>query len=1220
MAFRITKSGTLFSKTDGEKEFQIAVWRDIIAKEQDRTNGLPVKRRQTFIDIAVKRAKKMVYGLPVADFDSSAILKLEEDNLIIRNPSTGMITLEHDVLEDWALIQHIENNYTSNLDDAVSFLNSLGYEPAINRAFRLWLHQKLRYSENVSDLIISIISNQKIEKCWQDEAIAAVFLGDNPDRFLKNLKRQLFQKNYQLLKRFCFILRISSKSPEQKMLYEVDSLLSNQNNSNKNLILKPYGPGWEAVILFLYKNKEIFPNELIPHVLGVLNDWATLINIEENLPKPAREAGLLALYLLEKLEDSYSSEEERKKLISIIIRLTTAIPNEFDEMVKKIILSSQNNRRSRFVDEFYEVSLTHLESAFLCKNNPSTLINIAYQDWLISDNEKENSMFNTRSDDIEDSFGLEEYRSTCSKFFPPSGLKGPFQYLLRFHPKIGLEFILNLLNITVEKYAVSDFDSPEKNEPLLFMIDDIGVQKLKIYLQDGKIIEQYCSNTLWLGYRGLSVMPYLLQCALMALENWLISCAENFKSKKALEWLFNYILKSSNSVAPTAILMSLAVGYPDKFGEVVLPLIKIPEFYELDMTRRIQERGNSELNFHNPFLNRDPLAELYGKERRTSALRSWRNEDLETLVVRLQCTSLRNDVFSIIDELRERMSDEKAWQFRFHRIDSRGWEPELDEENNRVVLKSGKLEPELEELEQESKVKQDWMNRYSKLALWADGRLENEFDETKYYDNWKEVLNECKLLFENLINEEEDNVPHFLLSGVVKAIAMLVRDYLNEMQDEDIKWCIDILLPIILENKRNDYTNYEKVDIDGSGVVASVIPCFFDICQEEEDKTFIKKVIATAVTHPSKVVRLGIANGVKEQMWSRDRDFGKMCIMGAVEFAKLKKNYVNELSDFNKDNAATHATFMEEIKELREQICTKEFEVNFDQITFSTHSSSELLTPCLMLDNDSSSSIHTNILNKMFTLLVEDEVYERDNRHNSDSRIDYELSLDFAKIFSSFLLRLPMERVSRFIQILTHSCEQAPNLTYNILLSVEYYCAKMDRKEFYWDLWSHLSEAVQNIAVSLSGNTSNDGSKIKLIKGMLHSDTPWQKVDYEKQEIAIGKDLIFEFVENVGNNKYVFEAMSSLMYHFPDVFLKNGLQLLSKQHEAVSRIHQFSQMNTVFFLENCIQNFLLNINKGSISKSMHQSCLVLLDEIVETASSKAYFLREYLIRSIRIEG
>ena len=95
------------------------------------------------------------------------------------------------MLEDWALEQYIEGAYSKHSHSLLDFLAEIGPEPAISRAFRLWLHQKLRDGENVNDIVHSILNDQDIQRYWQDEIITAVLQGDNPDEFLESLKDHL---------------------------------------------------------------------------------------------------------------------------------------------------------------------------------------------------------------------------------------------------------------------------------------------------------------------------------------------------------------------------------------------------------------------------------------------------------------------------------------------------------------------------------------------------------------------------------------------------------------------------------------------------------------------------------------------------------------------------------------------------------------------------------------------------------------------------------------------------------------------------------------------------------------------------------------------------------------------------------------------------------------------------------------------------------------------
>ena len=121
----------------------------------------------------------------------------------------------------------------------------------------------------------------------------------------------------------------------------------------------------------------------------------------------------------------------------------------------------------------------------------------------------------------------------------------------------------------------------------------------------------------------------------------------------------------------------------------------------------------------------------------------------------------------------------------------------------------------------------------------------------------------------------------------------------------------------------------------------------------------------------------------------------------------------------------------------------------------------------------------------------------------------------------------------------------------------------------------------------------------------------------ERDNIQFGEDSIKQFVINAGINSDVFEAMSSLMFHYPEIFFESGLSILSKHQKVIGGTELFSR-NTVFYLEIALSRYLLFNNTALSSKEIYHACKVLLDAIVETGSSRAYYLREHLIRSRRV--
>ncbi len=897
LAARVAAAGTQFSKSDDETAFRTAVWRDVISKEQERANGLPLKRKRAFIDIAVKRAKLMAYGVSENEFDSDALLRLEEDNLIQRNPTKGLVSPANDVLEDWALEAYIEEAFQQNTGDVPHFLDAVGSEPAMNRAFRLWLHHILRSEHTECDainLVLSVLGDTTLQAHLQDETISAVLMGDKPLEFLHNLRDKLFENNWELLKRFCFILRISCKAPDHALIRQITGVDDKLNKASEALFLRPYGKAWEAIILFLHENITFISEELLPHLSAVLDEWASLIHIEKELPSPAREAGLIALHLLEIVKDNYRDDGNRKKLLGIIIKVVPAIKPEFLKLLEQDIFRKGDHsgkHRPGYARQFLPMALVNFETVFLCKYVPDLVIKLAWQEWLIDDADERRFWGGHR--DVEDCFGLHEHREGTD-FFPASGAKGPFSHFLRYDPRKGLDFIIELCNRTAEKYAHSILDSKEK-EAFFHTSFKEGSFTVEIPLHDGTRIKQYCSHRLWSGYRGTVVLPYLLQSALMALENWLIAMTDQSEKTDTVEWVIDHILRNSNSVMPTAVIASVATGFPEKLGKASIPLLRTPDLYHWDLIRSTQEMGGREAIWFGPLCH-DLMREFYAEERRTSALRPWRREHLESLAIRLQLTDLRDEVFKILDVFRANIpksdingEDDERWRFRLHRMDIRGWKPQEDKENNRILLMPKDLEPDLKEIHNNTQEDQLLTNRFISLFLWSEHTFKGEQLEREYYTDWQKALKEAKSLLELLKNGDVSELARMQFGGIVKAAAIFLRDHNAELNEKDVEWCALLLTESIFLNCNTDdmLAVADKTGHDGAPAAAEVIPILLDFTGDKNEQSQIKQIIAVALTHANDTVRTAAAQGVQKHLWQREPEFAQVCIEGALEYSRL---------------------------------------------------------------------------------------------------------------------------------------------------------------------------------------------------------------------------------------------------------------------------------------------------------------------------------------------
>jgi len=554
-----------------------------------------------------------------------------------------------------------------------------------------------------------------------------------------------------------------------------------------------------------------------------------------------------------------------------------------------------------------------------------------------------------------------------------------------------------------------------------------------------------------------------------------------------------------------------------------------------------------------------------------------------------------------------------------------------DKENDRIIFEPEDLEPDLKDIQQQTQERLLIQNRFSALYVWARKTFEHDPLENKYYATWHEALTEAKELFEELKSDAVGDLAEMYFGGVVTAAAIFIRDFSSELREEYVVWCVELIVQAVTANTDSDNptARADATDHDGASAAASTLPILLDFALEENKKFLVKELIVIALTHVNKNVRHKAAEGIRNHLWQRDHEFARKCIIGALEYARFEHEQDNQLAKRrihsleSTDKEAEITKLQERKDEFRERFARGEIPSELEQITLQTHSSWYLLSPCLMIPDGSRESSHLKLLSNMLSLFFESE--QREHTHSSERdknlEIHYKIRLDFTERFANHISCLQDLNFQPYIEYLIRGCDVAPEFIYYLTCQVAVVAERANKKEVYWQLWKELSQKVQELAIGLADRDSRSGqrnSRQKLIRNMLHADLPWQKADYENQDIVLGKELLLEFVANAGKNPDVFEALASLMYHFRSIFFEAGIQILSRYQRKQGGTRLFSGVNTAFYLERAIQYFLQIDQTKPLPRNLHESCLVILNSIVETASSRAYYLREHLIRSRKI--
>ncbi|OSR67006.1 hypothetical protein [Pseudomonas syringae] len=1216
LAMRAISNGAIFGGADTESEFRHVVWNTVISNDADRRGGLHTRRKLTFISIAKKRAKEMLFGVHERDFDPEAVSALEADHLIFKD-KRAFISPSHDVLEDWALEEFVDEEYCSSSGDPHVFLTAIGSEPAINRGYRLWLQRKLNSDDNeLIDFVDQILSNPSIENYWKDETITAVLQGDDPGGFLGALKTILLKNNNELLLRFMFVLQITCQRPWAGLGAHA---LKVPDDPIDVLILQPCGNGWAALLNFVYDVRDQLATSCLPSVMETISAWGEGLNIKNDLPEEARVVGLLALHLLEPIKDAYRQEELRRKILDVILKVSPVIRKEFESLVDKdVFVSKRNPHRLAYVKELCQLILQGANVVALCKHSPDFVVRLARHEWF---KELTTGEFDSHHRmDIEASFGLDTERS----FNSASGLKGPFKYLLLFSPRLGLDFIIELCNWSVDALSKTSLAIEVYDSPVFNQADEIALSTVKIQLNDEVVIESFSSFQLWSGYRGFSNIPSILQSALMALENWLINYVEQGDNRNEIEWIYNYILKSSNSVLPTGVLASIATAFPDKVAGAAFPLLRSSEFYALDLRRQSQEhlRGGF---FGDPF-NNDPWSKLYAQERAEASKRLWRNHSLERVLVVFQLDeTLRDNALKIVDDLKAQAlhSQNENLRFTLHRVDSRNFSVVSDKESQALYLRNeAELPQDLKVVTENFARQQQYDSRIHKLYVWAKKNWDDGDPDRAIYSTCFEALAESRLLVAVLQDKTVETQFRQMAVGAIRTTAALcVRDELENLEDYDLHWVVTVVLDTITESADafDSLTASDATDSYGTVACAFVLSRFFTMEVTTEAVVALKYHMGCALTHPNFHVRVSAAKGISRYLWAVDPDFASHCLQGAMAYGnfEIKEVHTNHYVRYQCD--AEH-----EFEELRKKnLC---FRTDFSEgriaDSLAVNSIDEcplevVHLPMLMLPIGANEAEHQLILRKVVGFVYDHQYKEY--RQENEFRLDTDSVKAIQECLVAHVLHSREFEFESVRDLLILGCSRAPTLTHLVKLSFDVKMEKSSDFDAIWALWQVLEPGLEEIAkTDVNSRYSGRESDLnRLLRSMLYlgftdNGHPSNKICLER-----GKNYLLNFARKNGQNSHVFESLCSLMYRYPEMFFADGISIAAEKYEKNPEIISM-QMNSTYYLEMSIARYLQIDNRGPLSRKMHKSFLSLLTGIVETGSARAYYLRDNLVSARRI--
>lgn len=1187
-------------------EFKDKLWNSLVVDSTNTKNGFPIKREEAFKEISLKRAKEMKLFTKPDKSDAEAIACLENDEIVFQENNNRKYSPSHDILEDWALVKYVSSKFEENPKPKDLF-NSLGNEPAVRRAFRLWIEDYLiDNSGKINELIKATVSDQTIEKYWADEILVAVFKSDNSNSIFSDFEKELLADNAVFFNRCLHIIKTCCKESDQR--------------SNSSDLLLPIGSGWKEALFFIQKH--IAQLEAIKRsILNFLVDWYYRLLIQYNKIENAElEAAksIVLTYLKEIEEEKEFWQEDNAKnkssnLITILFDLASISKEEIKELIARAFTYKESRdswKLNSFYENVIESCLSGIGNQRLIKEFPELIVETAWKNWKHVP-PKETDFPNDRFGIIarhslrdEECWGIRDKHS----FFPSGIYKTPLYNLLWAHPIVGLKFFVDFINYSVEFYVNATCEYKHK------------ISQIEIELNDGTVLKLYAAWELWAAYRGSSVTNYALESLLMSFEKFLIETAKRKSdvSKENIKYMFDYVLKNSNNVAPLSVLTSVAIAYPEEVEEAMLPLLSVREFYDWDLSRALQEHSVLA-----PMDNHIAFAQKERWESNQLPHRKQYTRGLGDFIVNYQFNirKLNPQIHKLFDKLKAKIKEEDVmWKKRLNEIDIRNWEVQPYDEKLGGFVVQPKYEQEVVEHLASS---QDYFDEQNKSAEFS-GIISKAYkkEESINYEKWAE----CYQYYSNTENFD------ILFSKPITLAILGLREFSSDFSEEQKNWCLETIVKaigsILQDTFSRDYSLNMSVSIMEKEIALSSFHLLMQNSDSDEDKNGI---IATMIYmlfapfHDHEIDKITLY--VREVFFKQFPNEAKRVWLGLIKYSNYKKANPKNFG-FQNEGELNEAENKEE-KFVQEISSDKDLKLELSEISLVKNEGYLLARTFVITPYDSDDNDFANFINHILPMVLDDLSKKEDysyNRSRESRQFHHESISDIEQYLANLFLEADFVFSKSVLSTLVNSLSNDTQnqrlgrdglfefvnttLDYFVLKLYDNGNLKIDQAKYtqqqtnFWNLWVVLFDLIP------SGGTH------PLIKKLM-LDIRYLLWDYQGNpnennwNVLIGKKDFYKkiFFEKGKNNPT--SAINVFSTVGEKEFLPDGISWLVEvfKSDAIASLALSTSS-----AERMIKRLFYNhISKIKNDKTLIDDYVWILNRMVDLGSSEAYLFRENVI-------
>jgi len=1211
------------SLPENVRAFRQLCWRDLVRDDAHRADGMPSRREEAFITVARRRAEELRPYVQPGVQDPQALDALLEASLLERSPgSDRLYAPAHDVLEDWAILQWLDDVAAAG-DPPAALAVAVGGFPAMRRGLRRWLGERLEVDPvNARDLVLQVSGRTDVPQQFRDDCIVAALLSGAAIAFLEGCRQRIASGDPALLRQVVHLLRVACKTvPGWLRLGVLPSAL-----------LIPTGAAWPPVLELVAQHSPTKPDEDALLALGLVEDWARQVTVASLVPAGADSAGRIVSALVD-LFGHYRSDDARQRALKVLLIIPRQAPM-FGDLARRALAGDRSDHVAR---EFADLALSTLSSAFVSREFPDFVIDLLRSRLMLSDEDCKRYGSYRSPLRVDECFGMRE--EGPNEFFPASALQGPFRALFQHHPRKALDFVLELSNHAAEWYGERKWPGHdlERAERVTINVPGIGP------------VEQWFLGRLYGLYRGMTVGPYALQSALMAMEEWFLTIAKY--DKVDLEGWMLYVLTRGNSALTTAVVASVCIAHATRARGAALALLSSKKLFEYDRARMAAEGINS-VEF---LAGLNPRHEFYEAERRAANRLSHRREDLETLALKLQLTDRRADVWTLIDKHRAQLheiqgpEEARLWRLALHRMDMRGYKvavtppdlrsPKLSQsaaanpasdtqsigdsteaaepieraEVKGVYLMPGGLEPDLQELVAGHQERFAAMNRHSALRLAAHKAWENRRGPEAA--EWRSLLTEARA-----IAEQDYEVETFARGGPGVVAAVCIRDQLDALTPEERTWCIARVIHELSKDNNDGEELFVHSRMFGPDrAAAAVVPLLVTKVPDElpVDPT---DLLVQALTHPVEEVVEYSYSGAGAFLGASEGDLVFRCAAAAVRQAAVLEEVAAARSKHSPFEpapeidatplvtAAVRRAVTSRVAEAKAALA----ELRFD--TWPGRAAAIRAWPLILARSDSAEV--RALVTRAAAWLA--HTWGEERRSGGGQNRDFRAEQSLSRLIGRFTLKLPddaaLDLCAPLIGLAATEPREAASFVSDLIME-----ADGGAGDSFWALW----QAFANRAASAEWAAGLDRERPyeEPLINRLFLRVPWKEGTTHWARLEGNAYRIHALATRLPAVGAVVEAYLHFLYDIGRQELPNAFRVVQSILERAENVQTILTSEATFAMESLLGLFVygqpLRLKRDA---SLRGAVLKLLDHLVSAGSSAAYRMRDDFVTPLQEVG